>query len=194
MKPGRVGAILRETEGSAMNPSIKTWAVLGAALAVLAAAPASAEVSARTETGFTLTYSRAVSAPPEAIWATVTRPADWWSDAHTYSGSAANIRLDPAPGGCWCEDLPGGGVRHGEIVLAWPDRRMLRVDAPFGPLQALGADAVLTMTWPDPEAGADRELRWTFVVQGQGVGAMADVIDGVIAEQFQRLGDRLNAD
>ena len=71
---------------------------------------------------------------------------------------------------------------------------MLRVDAPFGPLQAIGADAVLTMTWADPDNGTERELRWTFVVQGPGAGAMADVIDGVIAEQFQRLGDRLNAD
>ena len=173
-----------------------TWAALGLTLTVVAAAagPVSAEVTARTDTSFTLSYSRTVAAPPEIIWAAVTRPADWWSDAHTYSGSAANIRLDPAPGGCWCEDLPGGGVKHGEIVLAWPERRMLRVDAPFGPLQGLGADAVLTMTWADPEGGAERELRWTFVVQGPGVGGMAEVIDGVIAEQFRRLGDRLDDD
>ena len=179
--------------------STRTWATLGLTLAVVAvaavaASPAAAEVTARTETSFTLTYSRSVSATPEAVWAAVTRPAGWWSDAHTYSGSAANIRLEPTPGGCWCEDLPGGGVKHGEIVLAWPEQRMLRVDAPFGPLQTMGADAVLTMTWADPESGAERELRWTFVVQGAGAGAMADVIDGVIAEQFQRLGDRLNAD
>ena len=55
------------------------------------------------------------------------------------------------------------------------------------------ADAVLTMTWADAEDRAERELRWTFVVEGPGAGAMADVIDGVIAEQFQRLGDRLDA-
>ena len=173
----------------------KTWAPLGLGLCMVAVAAgsASAEVSNRTETGFTLTHSRTVSATPEAIWAAVTRPADWWSDAHTYSGSASNIRLEPTPGGCWCEDLPGGGVKHGEIVLAWPDQRMLRVDAPFGPLQAMAADAVLTMTWADAEDRAERELRWTFVVEGPGAGAMADVIDGVIAEQFQRLGDRLDA-
>lgn len=178
-----------------MKSSTRTWATLGVALAVVVAAagPASAEITARTETSFTLTYSRSVSASPEAVWAAVTRPADWWSDAHTYSGSAANIRLEPTPGGCWCEDLPGGGVKHGEIVLAWPGQRLLRVDAPFGPLQAVGADAVLTMTWADPEGPAQRELRWTFMVQGPGVGAMAETIDGVIAEQFRRLGDHLDA-
>lgn len=175
---------------------MKRCAAFGFALAAFAglAAPAAAEISARTDTGFTLVYSRAIDAPPDAIWSAVTRPADWWSDSHTYSGSADNIRLDPSPGGCWCEDLPGGGVRHGEVVLAWPDRRTLRVDAPFGPLQSMGADAVLTMTWTDPEDGAGRQLRWTFVVEGPGAGAMAEVIDGVMAEQFRRLGDHLDAD
>jgi hypothetical protein len=35
-------------------------------------------------------------------------------------------------------------------------------------------------------------LRWTFVVNGPGTGAMADAIDGVMSEQFRRLGDRLD--
>jgi predicted Rossmann-fold nucleotide-binding protein len=35
-------------------------------------------------------------------------------------------------------------------------------------------------------------LRWTFVVSGPGTGTMADVIDGVMTEQFRRLGDRLD--
>ena len=175
-----------------MNRFTRIRATLGVSVAVVAAGPASAEITARTETGFTLTYSRSVTAPPEAVWGAVTRPADWWSDAHTYSGSASNIRLEPTPGGCWCEDLPGGGVKHGEIVLAWPERRLLRVDAPFGPLQSLGADAVLTMTWTDPAGAAQRELRWTFTVQGPGVGAMAEAIDSVIGEQFGRLADNLD--
>ena len=68
--------------------STRTWATLGLTLAVVAvaavaASPAAAEVTARTETSFTLTYSRSVSATPEAVWAAVTRPAGWWSDAHT---------------------------------------------------------------------------------------------------------------
>ena len=158
----------------------------------LFATGASAEVRARTDNGFTLGYERPVRAGPDTVLETVAMPSGWWSSDHTYSGDAANIRLDMIPGGCWCEALPGGGVKHAEVVMVWPGRRMVRFDAPFGPLQGLGAEAVLTMTWSDPPEGGERVLRWTFVVSGPGTGAMADVIDGVMTEQFRRLGDRLD--
>ena len=158
----------------------------------LFATGASAEVRARTDNGFTLGYERSVRARPDTVLETVAMPSGWWSSDHTYSGDAANIRLDMIPGGCWCEALPGGGVKHAEVVMVWPGRRMVRFDAPFGPLQGMGADAVLTMTWSDPPDGGERVLRWTFVVSGPGTGTMADVIDGVMTEQFRRLGDRLD--
>ena len=165
------------------------------ALAVCAAAgPASAEVSARTGDGFTLTYERWVNASPQAVFTAVGRPSDWWSDAHTYSGDAGHIRLDLQPGGCWCETLPSGGVKHGEVLLVWPERRMVQFAAPFGPLQSIGADAVLTMSWAEAEGQPGRLLKWTFVVNGPGAGAMADAIDGVIGEQFGRLADHLGGD
>ncbi|MCS6626388.1 hypothetical protein N0B44_26045 [Roseibacterium beibuensis] len=167
--------------------------LLAAALSVLAG-PAAAEVTSRSENGFSLTYERAVTASDAAILAAIGRPADWWSDAHTYSGSASNITLDLRPGGCWCEALPGGGVKHAEAVLVWPEQRMVRFDAPFGPLQSIGADAVLTVTWAEADDGAARTLKWSFVVTGPGAGAMADPIDGVIGQQFGRLADHLSAD
>jgi len=160
-----------------------------AALAA-AAGPAAAEVTARSADAFTLTYEQPVTASAEAVLEAIGRPAAWWSDAHTYSGSASNITVDLRPGGCWCEALPGGGVKHGEAVLVWPEQRMVRFDAPFGPLQSIGADAVLTMTWVDDEGGG-RILKWSFVVTGPGVGAMADPVDGVLAEQFERLANHL---
>jgi len=163
----------------------------GLALAMLATT-AAAEVRARTDNGFTLAFERPVRAAPETVLEAVAMPAGWWSSAHTYSGDAANIRLDLIPGGCWCEALPGGGVKHAEVVLVMPERRMVRFDAPFGPLQGMGADAVLTMTWSDPPEGGERLLRWSYVVNGPGAGAMADVIDSVMTEQFRRLGDRLD--
>ncbi|HST92382.1 MAG TPA: ATPase [Brevundimonas sp.] len=167
-------------------------AASGVALA-LSSVPAAAEVVSRSESGFSLSFERPVVASADAIFAAVSRPAAWWSDAHTYSGSASNISLDMAPGGCWCEALAGGGVKHGETLMAWPERRMVRFDAPFGPLQSTGAAAVLTMTWAEAEGGAARSLKWTVVVEGAGSGDMADVIDGVIAEQFRRLADHLAA-
>lgn len=168
--------------------------LLLAAILSASASAASAEVTDRSENGFTLSYERAVTASDAAILAGIGRPSAWWSDAHTYSGSASNITLDLRSGGCWCEALPGGGVKHGEAVLVWPERRMVRFDAPFGPLQSIGADAVLTMTWSEADGGVSRMLKWTFVVAGPGAGAMADPIDGVIGEQFGRLADHLSAD
>ena len=164
--------------------------LLLAAVLSLTAGAASAEVTDRSAAGFSLSYERAVTASDEAILAAIARPAGWWSDAHTYSGSASNITVDLRPGGCWCEALPNGGVKHAEAILVWPEQRMVRFDAPFGPLQSIGADAVLTMSWAEAEGGA-RTLKWSFVVTGSGAGAMAEAIDGVMSEQFARLADHL---
>lgn len=161
-------------------------AALSAVSSAALAGAAAAEVTARSENGFSLSFERPVTASAEAVLEAVGRPAAWWSDAHTYSGSASNISVDLRPGGCWCEALPGGGVKHAEALLVWPEQRMVLFDAPFGPLQSMGVDAVLTMTWVDAAEGG-RTLKWTFVVNGPGAGAMADPVDGVMAEQFGRL-------
>ena len=164
---------------------------LAAAVAACIAAPASAEVVERGEDGFVLAFETTTPAGAEAILAAIGRPAAWWSDAHTYSGSAANITVDLRPGGCWCEALPGGGVKHGEAVLVWPERGLVRFDAPFGPLQDLGAEAVLTMSWAEAEGGEGRRLRWSFRVRGAGAGAMTDPVHMVMDEQFRRLAAHL---
>jgi hypothetical protein len=158
----------------------------------LSAGAASAEVVNRSENGFTLTYERAVTASDAAILEALGDPAAWWSDAHTYSGSAANLSVDLRPGGCWCEALPGGGVKHAETLLVWPAERMVSFDAPFGPLRGIGADAVLTVSWDDGGVGGERTLKWKFVVAGPGAGAMADAVDTVTGEQFGRLADHLS--
>ena len=172
---------------------IKTLLAACVAALALSSAPAAAEVVSRSDTGFSLSFERSVTASPEAIFAAVSRPGAWWSDAHTYSGSASNITLDLTPGGCWCEALPRGGVKHAETVLVWPGRRMVRFNAPFGPLQATGAAAVLTVTWAEANGGSARAQKGTFVVEGAGTGAMAEAIDGVMAEQFGRLADHVAA-
>lgn len=156
-----------------------------------AAAPASAEIVSRSETAFTLSFERTVAASPEAVLEAVGHPERWWSSDHTYSGDAANISVELRPGGCWCEALPGGGVKHGEAIMVWPDRNMVRFEAPFGPLQGIGADAVLTMSWAPVDGQATRRLRWTFVVSGTGSGAMAEPVHAVMEAQFGRLAGEL---
>ncbi len=158
-----------------------------------AVTPAGAEVVSRTDDGFILNHERRIDASPDAILGALAQPSAWWSDAHTYSGSASNLTLDLRPGGCWCEALAGGGVKHGEVVLVWPERRQIRFQAPFGPLQSMGADATLTVTWQDADDGAARLLKWTFVVRAPGAGSVAEAVDGVIAEQFDGLVAHLEA-
>lgn len=167
--------------------------VVAALALVCAATPAAAEVASKTDDGFSLTYEQRVEASPDAILAALGRPAGWWSDAHTYSGSASNIAIDMQPGGCWCEALPGGGVKHGEVLLVWPEQRQIRFAAPFGPLQSMGADAILTTSWAEVDEGNARLLKWTFFVRGYQTGAVAEAVDGVMAEQFGRLVAHLNA-
>ena len=65
-------------------------------------------------------------APAEA-YAKFLRIGEWWSDAHSYSGAAANMTLDTARGGCWCESWPGGFVEHMAVTTAMPGRLRKKV-------------------------------------------------------------------
>lgn len=167
--------------------------VVAALAIVCAATPVSAEVISKSDGEFILNFEQRVEASPDVILSTLAQPAAWWSSDHTYSGSAENITLDLRPGGCWCEALPGGGVKHAEVLLVWPEHRQIRFDAPFAPLQSMPAHTILTMTWGDTDGGAARLLKWTFVVRGFQTGAVAEAVDGVMAEQFGRLVAHLNA-
>ena len=70
---------------------------------------------------------------------------------------------------------------------------MVRFEAPFGPLQGMTTNALLTMTWADAPDGG-RLLKWSFVVSGLGTGALADPVDAVLGEQFNRLAGHLQSD
>src|SRR3546814_10432451 len=74
------------------------------------------------------------------IYRLLSQPGRWWNGAHSYSGSAANLRLEPVAGGCFCEALPGeegrvGSVEHARVIHAAPDRQ-LRLSGALGPLPA----------------------------------------------------------
>ena len=157
--------------------------IMAAAFAALCATPAAAEVVARTADGFTLRYAVGAEIAPGDIAPALQDLPEWWDSAHTYSGSAANLSLDLTPGGCWCEKLADGtDFDHGRTVSAEPDRFVF--NAPFGPLRGKTTKAELTVTWP----GADRGWTptWTMVVEGPGIGAMADGVDAVMAAGYQR--------
>lgn len=147
-----------------------------------------AEVKAADEAGFVIEKSAAVpNVPHGAVWHRLLMPSLWWSAAHTYSGSAANLTIEPKLGGCFCEHWPGGDVAHGRIIFIQPGR-VLRLSAPLGPLQAMGVAATLSFTL-EPD-GSGTALHMIYVVGGKFTGdarALAPAVDKVLSEQFDRL-------
>ena len=155
-----------------------------AGIALLSALPAAAEVVVRHTDGFTLRFAVPVGAAPIDVAMAVEDIGDWWDDAHTYSGDAANMRILMEPGGCFCESMANGEpFEHGHVsaIDAWK----VVLDAPLGPLKGHTTQADLTFSWP--EAGTGTMVTMTFVVEGPGLGAMAEPVNGVMQTQFSRL-------
>ncbi|GAA0640179.1 ATPase [Brevundimonas lenta] len=160
-----------------------TIAGLVAAFGLLTASAADAEVVARTADSFTLRYEVGAGIDPGDIPGTLVDVGRWWDSAHTYSGDAANITVDLTPGGCWCEKLADGTqFEHARVVSVEPARIVF--EAPFGPLKGKATSAVLTVTWPPANRGWTPT--WVMTVEGPGLGAMADGVDGVMGAGFQR--------
>lgn len=155
---------------------------------LLVASPASAEVAASTDTSFTIVERVTVTATPAKLWAVLVAPSAWWSGEHSWSGDAANFSLEPRPGGCWCEKLPdGGGVEHMRVVFIQPGK-LLRLRGGLGPLQAIPASAVMTVTLNPAADGRSTVLAFTYAVAGApGLGPLAAPVDGVLAAQVARL-------
>ena len=95
-----------------------------------------------TPGGFALKTTVTIAAPGNRVYDALTRPWDGVGPGHTYSGDAANLSIDPRPGGCFCErGMPKqGGVQHAMVVLAIPGKT-LRLVGGLGPLQDAGLAA-----------------------------------------------------
>lgn len=148
---------------------------------------ARAEVTDSAAGGFTIKLTVTVAAPAAKAWAALIEPRGWWDKNHTFSGDAANLSLDPAPGGCFCEKLPaGGGVRHLTVVYSDP-HKLLRLTGGLGPLQDLAVAGV--MTWKLTDTAGKTTLELTYKAGGYaptGLAALARPVDGVLAEQLAR--------
>lgn len=162
-------------------------AIALAAIIGLTAGGARAAVTARSDTEFSASYRETVTGTPAQVYAAIGRVAQWWNPAHTYSGNAANLSLSLTGGGCLCEDLPGGGVQHGVVLMAWQARNLVRLQAALGPLQGATTNAILTIeakSAPDGQVEIAASYR---VIGGAGLGRLADPVDAVVGEQIARL-------
>ena len=175
--------VVAKSKGDDMKP-IFALAAVGLALSGLARAEVVTATSARME--LAQSYESALS--PDDLWARLSDPSAWWGDDHTYSGSADNLSLELSAGGLWREDWDAGSVAHGE-VLSVMQGEMLRMDAPFGPLQAMGVSSSLTLSIAPGEEGGST-LNFHFVAngaEGAGLDEMAPAVDGVWASALKTL-------
>ena len=165
---------------------MKLW-ISVAALALIAAT-ARAEVIDAVPNGFEIKQEVEIAAPAAQVWAAIVQPATWWDSRHTWSGTAANLSLAAASGGCFCERLPNGGsVLHMSTVNAVPNQKLVLFGA-LGPLQSSGAAGHLAFVLSEKDGKT--KLTVTYDVGGYmkgGLDKIAAPVDGVLGQQVSRL-------
>lgn len=156
--------------------------------ALLMSVPAAADIVPANGAGFVVDETLDIAAPLAKVWATLVQPSRWWDKKHSYSGSAANLTLDPRAGGCWCEKLKdGGSVEHMRVVMLVPGDTLRLVGA-LGPLQQGAVTATLTVELK--AQGSGTRLRYSYVVGGYmrpSLDSMAVPVQGVLSAQFANL-------
>lgn len=160
----------------------------GAAIALLGAPLVSAAaVADSSAAGFLVHHEAVIHASDSDVYAAITKVGSWWDGAHSWSGHAENLSLDPRAGGCFCEKLPNGSVQHMSVVYADPGKQ-LRLSGGLGPLQGLAVSGAMTFALKGGDDGT--RVTFDYMVGGYmpgGVGALAHPVDGVLGIQFARL-------
>ncbi|MEM6858970.1 MAG: SRPBCC family protein [Pseudomonadota bacterium] len=175
------------------------------------AAPAQAEVIKSSDNGFITRDVVVVDAGLKATWLALIAPADWWSSQHTWSADAANLRLTPQAGGCFCEKIPEvdepgrftleGSVEHMRVIQAYPESALRMVGA-LGPLQSEPVTGVLTIVLTEVDLPAEpgrRARKGTRIVWEYNVGGsmryeipvISKAVDGVMSLQLAGLAEKL---
>jgi hypothetical protein len=164
-------------------------AILIALAAICAsAAPAAAEVTAQSETSFTVVITVPVETITSHAYRAFVELPRWWDPAHTYTGEAAALDFDPSVGGCWCERFPDGdGVEHMRVIYTVPGGGPIRMRGGLGPLQAMGAHGIMTVEFETAPEGSSTKATLTYVVTGPaGTGGMAGPVNAVLGQAMAR--------
>lgn len=145
------------------------------------------DVLESSETHYRLSQVAKSDSPPAAVWERLVHPERWWNPAHSYSGEAENLSLEPIAGGLWREDWDSGSVAHGR-VLQVREGELLRMEAPFGPLQGLGAYVVWTITIAAEGSGSRVSFdEVASAPPGSALDQLAGAVDAVKTEAIDRL-------
>ncbi len=168
-----------------MKPFLKAAAVLTTALSFATSAPA--KVVSRSANGFIVTHEADVAVEPKAAYDAFVKIGAWWNDAHSFSGAAKNISVEPKAGGCWCETLAdGGSVRHMTVVHANPVA-LLVLSGGLGPLQFMGVAGSMKISCEARDKGTHVTL--VYAVGGYDSDNFKNIpkaVDSVLNEQMTR--------
>lgn len=194
--------MLRTTGLLAAHRALGLLAAFGG-LTAAAATPAMAEVVEAKDGHFITRAEAVVEADRKETWLALISPARWWSSEHTWSADAANLRLTPQAGGCFCETIPEvnepdrftleGSVEHMRVIQAYPEVA-LRMAGGLGPLQSEPVTGVLTIAISEVEGGQGTRIVWEYNVGGAmryPVPVISQAVDGVMTLQLSRLADLL---
>jgi uncharacterized protein YndB with AHSA1/START domain len=158
---------------------------------LLAAGPAMPAVVDTSPTSLTVESSVDLEVNAEVAFERFTRDLPvWWDPAHTWSGDAANLSLEPRAGGCFCEMLPStrGSVQHGRVIF-WQPGKLLRLDAALGPFQEMAVQGVLTFRFTPQDTGKGSRVTVNYRVSGaisMDPVKLAPMVDGMLAGQMRR--------
>lgn len=92
-----------------------------------------ADVADSSATGFTIKQTYRIQAAPQEVYRRFFRVGEWWSSAHTFSGDAHNLSMEEKAGGCFCEKMTEGGVKHLEVVFLSTGKKIVLHGA-LGPM------------------------------------------------------------
>ncbi len=159
-------------------------------LCALVSVQSGAEVTAASENGFVSSHRLVLKGTvADAYRALTDEIASWWDGSHSFSGDAANFSLDARAGGCFCEELPGGGeVEHMRVVYADP-AGTLRLNGGLGPLQEMAVTGSMLFNL-SAQGDDETVLSYTYSVSGfvpGGLAVFAEPVDQVQLGQLQRL-------
>ena len=159
----------------------------------LAMQPVAAEVVDAGAAGFKLRFEIRFDQPASTVYQTMLDLKSWWDPDHTYSGDAANLRLDLRPGGCLCEYWDDGAVEHMRVGYL-KENSTLRLLGGLGPLQAMAVSGAMSFDVTNVDGGS----RFVFVYEvggytPGGVEAIAKPVDDVWAGHLARFEVAVNS-
>jgi len=158
-----------------------------AAIALLAASPAGAEVVSASPNGFEVRQTVNLVVAPNVAFAAFGDLPGWWDPQHTYSGKSSNLSLDMTPGGCFCERFPdGGGIEHMHVIYVEPGKHVILTGA-LGPLLYEATTGGMDVMVKSGAGGSQLVLDYRVAGFAKGgADKLAAGVDAVLGEQMKR--------